>query len=121
AIGLQIPLVATVTHFAGSLAAVVVVPALLTAGFLAGLLRGRTAWATPGRARLYVVMWPFFIWWTLAFLFSFAAPIALALRFVFDASTGAALIAALVAAGIGTALSLHQRPRIRRRDVDIEG
>ena len=121
AIGLQIPLVAALAHFAGRVAPVVALPALLTIGFLMGLLRGRTAWATPGRVRLYLVMWPFFIWWTLALLFSFAAPIALALRFVFHASTGAALIAALVAAGIGTALSLHQRPRIRRRDVDIEG
>ena len=42
-------------------------------------MRGRTAWATPGRARLYLVLWPFFIWWTLALLFSFAAPLALAL------------------------------------------
>jgi predicted MPP superfamily phosphohydrolase len=121
AIGFQIPLVAALAHFAGRVAPVVALPTLLTAGFLAGLLRGRTAWATPGRARLYLLLWPFFIWWTLAWLFGFAAPLALALAFVLHASTDAALIGALVAAGIGTALSLHQRPRIRRRDVDIEG
>ena len=94
---------------------------MLTVGFLLGLVRGRTAWATPGRARLYLVLWPFFIWWTLAWLFSFAAPLALALAFIFGASTGTALLAALLAAAIGTGLSLHQRPRIRRRDVEIEG
>ena len=121
AIGLQIPLVAVLAHFAGRVAPVVAIPALLTVGFLLGLVRGRTAWATPGRARLYLVLWPFFIWWTLAWLFSFAAPLALALAFIFGASTGTALLAALLAAAIGTGLSLHQRPRIRRRDVDIEG
>lgn len=121
AVGLQVPLIAALARFAGQLAPVVAVPALLTVGFLAGLVRGRTAWATPGRLRLYLLLWPFFIWWTTALLFSFAAPLALALRFVFRASTDAALIAALLAAAIGTALSLHQRPRIRRRDVEIEG
>jgi predicted MPP superfamily phosphohydrolase len=121
AIGLQIPLVVALAHFTGRVAPVVALPALLTAGFLAGLLRGRTAWATPGRARLYLLLWPFFIWWTFAWLFSFAAPLALLAAFVLDASTDTALVVALVAAGIGTALSLHQRPRIRRRDVDIEG
>ena len=77
AIGLQIPLVVALAHFAGHVAPVVAIPALLTVGFLLGLVRGRPAWATPGRARLYLVLWPFFIWWTLAWLFSFAAPLAL--------------------------------------------
>jgi predicted MPP superfamily phosphohydrolase len=121
AIGLQVPLVAALAHFAGHLAPVVALPALLTAGFLGGLVRGRTAWATPGPVRLYLVLWPFFVWWTLALLFAFAAPIALALAAVFHASTGPALVAALIVAGIGTALSLHQHPRVRRRDVEIEG
>ena len=71
--------------------------------------------------RLYLMLWPFFIWWTLALLFSFAAPVALVLAALVHASTDAALVAALIVAGIGTALSLHQRPRVRRRDVEIEG
>lgn len=121
AIGLQVPLVAALAHFAGHLGRVVAIPALLTAGFLAGLVRGRTAWATPGPVRLYLVLWPFFIWWTLALLFAFSSPIALALAAIFHASTNAALLAALIVAAIGTALSLHQHPRVRRRDVEIEG
>ena len=121
AIGLQVPLLAALAHFSGHAALVTLIPALLTAGFLGGLVRGRTAWATPGPARLYLVLWPFFIWWTLALLFAFAAPIALALAAAFHASTDGALVAALIVAAIGTALSLHQRPRIRRRDVGIEG
>lgn len=121
AIGLQVPLLAALAHFSGHAALVTLIPALLTAGFLGGLVRGRTAWATPGRTRLYLVLWPFFVWWTLALLFAFAAPIALALAAVFHASTDGALVVALIVAAIGTALSLHQRPRIRRRDVEIEG
>ena len=79
AIGLQVPLVAALAHLGGHLAPVIAVPALLTAAFIGGLVRGRTAWATPGPLRLYLVLWPFFIWWTIALLFSFVAPLALAL------------------------------------------
>jgi predicted MPP superfamily phosphohydrolase len=121
AVGLQIPLVAALAHLGGYLAPVVALPALLTIGFVAGLVRGRSAWATPGRLRLYLVLWPFFIWWTVALLFSFAAPIALALAALFRAATDTALVAALATAIGGAALSLHQRPRVRRRDVEIEG
>jgi predicted MPP superfamily phosphohydrolase len=121
AIGLQVPLIAGLAHLVGLLPLVVALPALLTAGFLLGLVRGRSAWATPGRARLYLVLWPFFIWWTLALVFAFAAPVALALAFVFHVARDAALIAALVVAAAGTVLSLHQRPRIRRRDVEVDG
>jgi predicted MPP superfamily phosphohydrolase len=121
AIGLQIPLIGGLAHLIGHLPLVIALPALLTAGFLLGLVRGRSAWATPGRARLYLVLWPFFIWWTLALVFAFAAPIALALAFVFHAARDAALMAALAVAAAGTVLSLHQRPRIRRRDVEVDG
>ena len=121
AIGLQLPLIAGVAHLIGRLAPVVALPALLTAGFLLGLVRGRSAWATPGKGRLYLVLWPFFIWWTLALVFAFAAPVALALAVVFHGARDTALIAALVVAAVGTILSLHQRPRIRRRDVEVAG
>src|SRR5216117_1848746 len=77
AVGLQIPLVAELAHLGGRLAPVVALPTLLTLGFIGGLVRGRTAWATPSPLRLYLVLWPFFIWWTVALLFSFAAPIAI--------------------------------------------
>jgi len=120
AIGLQIPLVAALAHLSGRLVAVLAIPTLLTAAFLAGLVRGRTAWATPGRARLYLILWPFFVWWTAAGIFTFAAPVALLLALVFHASVDTALTAALITAGVGTALALYQRPRIRRRDVEIE-
>jgi uncharacterized protein len=121
AVGLQIPLLAALAHLGGRLAPVVPLPALLTIAFIGGMTRGRTAWATPGRLRLYLVMWPFFIWWTAAMLFSFAAPLAMAIAAVFHGSTDTALIAALIAAVGGTALSLHQYPRVRQRDVEIEG
>jgi predicted MPP superfamily phosphohydrolase len=119
AVGFQIPLVAGLAHLGGQLAPAAALPALLTAAFIAGLVRGRSAWATPGRLRLYLVMWPFFVWWTLALLFTFAAPIALGIAWLFRATADTALIAALIVAAGGAALSLHQRPRIRQRDVEI--
>jgi predicted MPP superfamily phosphohydrolase len=121
AIGLQVPLVALLAHLIGQAAPVIAFPALLTVAFIGGMVRGRTAWATPGPVRLYLVLWPFFIWWTVALLFCFAAPLALALGLVFHAPAGTSLGGALIAALVGAALSLHQRPRIRRRDVEIDG
>jgi len=121
AVGLQIPLVIALIHLSGWITPVIALPAVLTAAFIGGFTRGRTAWATPGAPRLYLVMWPFFIWWTVALLFSFAAPLALAVAALFRAPTSTALVAALVTAVGGAALSLHQRPRIRRRDVEIDG
>jgi uncharacterized protein len=121
AIGLQIPLVAALIHLSGTVVPVVALPVLLTAGFIGGMLRGRTAWATPTRARLYLVLWPFFVWWTVALLFSFVAPLALVLGLAFHVSSDGALVAALVTSAAGAALSLHQRPRIRRLDVEIDG
>jgi len=121
AVGLQVPLVAALIHLGGRPALILALPVLLTGGFLAGLARGRTVWATPGPLRLYLVLWPFFIWWTVALLFSFAAPVALALGAIFRAATDSALVAALLTSVGGAALSLHQRPRIRRRDVEVEG
>jgi predicted MPP superfamily phosphohydrolase len=121
AVGFQIPPIAALAHLGGRVAPFVAIPALLTAAFIGGLVRGRTAWATPGRLRLYLVMWPFFIWWTLALVFSFAAPLALGVTWLFGVSTDTALIATLVVAVAGAVLSLHQRPRIRQREVEIEG
>src|SRR5262245_5339395 len=121
AVGLQAPLVAALAHLSGHAAAAVVLPGLLTAAFIGGFTRGRTAWSTPGRARLYLVLWPFFIWWTFAMLFSFVAPLALAVALLGHASLDSALVVALAVSGAGTALSLHQQPRVRRRDIDIEG
>jgi predicted MPP superfamily phosphohydrolase len=121
AIGMQAPLVAALAHLSGHVALALALPALLTAAFIIGLLRGRTAWATPGRIRLYLVLWPFFLWWTFAMLFSVAAPLALLVALLGRASTDTALLAALALAGAGAALSLHQRPRIRRRDFEIQG
>jgi predicted MPP superfamily phosphohydrolase len=121
AVGLQIPLVAALAHLVGRRAPIVAVPAALTVAFIAGLAHGRSAWATPGRVRRYLVLWPFFVWWSAALLFSFAAPLALAVAALFGVSTDHALVAALVTAAAGAALSLHQVPRVRRRDVEIDG
>jgi predicted MPP superfamily phosphohydrolase len=121
AIGLQIPLVAALAHLGGHLVLAIALPALITVAFIVGLFRGRTAWATPGRLRLYLVLWPFFLWWTFAMLFSVVAPLALAVALLLHAATDRALLVALALAGAGAALSLHQRPRIRRRDFEIQG
>jgi hypothetical protein len=79
-IAVQTPLVAGLAHLGGHLLPVLALAAALTGGFMATVLGPRGIWGAPSRARLYLVLWPFFVWWTLGLLFAGLAPIALAVR-----------------------------------------
>jgi len=121
-VGAQVPLVAALAQLSGHLLPVVALPAALTVGFLLALAGPRaTLWSAPGRVRLYLVLWPFFIWWTTALLFMLAAPLALAARAAFGFSTERALAGAMGVAALGTGLALRQRPRVRAAEVAIAG
>jgi predicted MPP superfamily phosphohydrolase len=119
AIGMQVPLIAALARLTGRLGPVLGLAGLLTVGFAAGLTGPRTVWGEPRRARLYLVIWPFFTWWTLSLLFAVLAPLAFAARAVFHLSLEQTLAADLVAAALGTALALRQRPRVREHEIAI--
>jgi hypothetical protein len=82
------------------------------------LVRGRTAWATPDALRLYLVLWPFFVWWTVAMLFSFARRSRSRWRCL-HASTTRRCVAALIAAArrgaVAAPAAAHPPPRRRDR------
>jgi len=126
-VGIQTPLVAGLAHLSGHLVAMMALAAALTGGFLSTVLGPRGVWGAPSRARLYLVLWPFFVWWTLGLLFALLAPLALLVRAgllvsnVSSLSTNAALTYALAIALAGTVLALRNSPRVRRHEIAIPG
>lgn len=129
AVGLQFPLGWALARLSGHPLPVLAAAAALTGAFVSSFLGPRSVWGSPGRGRLYLVIWPFFIWWTMALLFALLAPVALGGRALLAvvapalprASTNAVLVGGCLAAALGAAGALYQRPRVRNRDVFIAG
>jgi predicted MPP superfamily phosphohydrolase len=117
--GIQVPLIAALARITAHLLPVLAFAALLTAGFTAGLTGPRSVWGEPNRVRLYLVIWPFFAWWTFALFFALLAPFALLARAPLHLSTEAALAGGLLVAALGTAGALRQRPRVREHEIFI--
>jgi uncharacterized protein len=121
AVGLQIPIVWALGRLGGHFFPVVAVTATLTGAFLWGFLGPRSVWQAPGNVRLYLVIWPFFIWWTVGLLFALLAPFVLGARTILHTSMDVALGAGVIVAVLGAVSALRQRPRICARDVFIRG
>jgi predicted MPP superfamily phosphohydrolase len=121
AIGVQVPLIIALAAMTGLLPVILVFAGALTTGFVSSLVGSRAMWGAPGPFRLYVLMWPFFIWWTIALLFALLSPLAFAAWHLLPVSAAEARAAALVIALIGAAMALRQRHRLRARDIFIPG
>jgi hypothetical protein len=121
AVGVQLPLVWALGRLLGHPRGVAAGAAALTAGFLVSLLGGRRMWRAPGWARLYLLLWPFFLWWMAGLLFLMLVPLGLGLGALFGLPIDATLAGSVALAGLGTALAARQRPRLRARDVTIVG
>jgi predicted MPP superfamily phosphohydrolase len=119
AIGVQIPLVWALGHLTGRPLPFAMGAAALTGAFLFTFVGPRTFWRAPGPARLYLVLWPFFIWWMGALLFALLVPFALAAAALLHAGTDRALAGTVAAAALGVAVSLRQRPRVRAVEVFV--
>ncbi len=121
AFGVQAPLCAALSHLSGHPGAVLAFAGTISFGFIASLFAGQSVWGAPGRLRLYLVLWPFFIWWTLGLLFAALAPLAFAVAVLLHAPVNAAWTAGLGAAVIGTVLAFVGGPRLREHDIEIAG
>jgi predicted MPP superfamily phosphohydrolase len=117
-LGLPIPLLWALGRLTGHLGPFVAAAALLTGGFLSGLF-DRASFGAPSRARLYLSLWPFFVYWTAAMFFALILPLALLVGALLGAATNATLAAALGATSLVTAAAFTHRTRIVRRDVAI--
>ena len=91
AFGVQAPLCAALVHLTGRPGAVLAVAGAITFGFIVSLFGGRSSMGEPGRLRLYLVLWPFFVWWTLGLLFAALAPLAFLVAAVLHAPPNAGL------------------------------
>jgi hypothetical protein len=120
-VGVQVPLMVALARLIGHVAPVLIVPGALSAVFLFGLRNRRAMWGATSPARLYLVMWPFFIWWTAGLVFLFAAPVALGVGRLIHLGTNVSLVISLAITAAGVAIAFRQRPRIRARDVVITG
>ncbi len=121
AFGIPTPLVAALGHLSHQPGAVLALAAAITGGFLGTLFSGRSAWGAPGRLRLYLGLWPFFIWWTLGLLFAALAPLGYLVAAVAHAPANDGWVFALGAACIGTVAAFVGRPRIRQHEIAISG
>ncbi|MEP6652530.1 MAG: hypothetical protein ABJA82_04175, partial [Myxococcales bacterium] len=129
AIAVQFPVILVVGHLSGHRNVVMAFGALWTAGFVSSFVGPRSVWASPSRVRLYAVLWPFFLWWTVSLLLIVLSPLALVARLALPLTSQSPsqlqsqwlLQGWLVAAIIGAAVALWQRPRIRRHVVYVDG
>ena len=121
AFGVQAPLCAALIHLSGHAGAVLAFAGLISFGFIATLFGGQSVWGAPGRLRLYLVLWPFFVWWTLGLLFAALAPLAFIVAAALHAPVNAAWTAGLGAALIGTLMAFVGGPRLREHDIEIAG
>src|SRR5262245_30770213 len=118
AIAMQVPLLWALGRLTGQGGGVVAVAGALTVAFLSGLL-DRAAMGDPSPRRLYLVMWPFFVYWTAALFFAFLGPLVLGVGALLSAPVDASLGAALAGTAALTLLAFIHRVRIVRRDVPI--
>ncbi|HVV50958.1 MAG TPA: metallophosphoesterase [Polyangia bacterium] len=121
ALGVQLPLVAALAHLSGHRGAVLALAAAITGGFMATLFGGRSTWGSPGPLRLYLVLWPFFVWWTLGLTFAAVAPLAVLVALGAHASWNAAWAIGIAAALLATLVAFLNRPRVREHAVAIGG
>jgi predicted MPP superfamily phosphohydrolase len=118
ALGLQVPLLWALGRLLGHPVPTVALAAVLTGGFLSGLF-DRATFGAPGPLRLYLVQWPFFIYWTAAMFFALLTPFALAIAALARAPIDEALAVGLAVASALTAASFIHRTRVVQRDVAI--
>lgn len=121
AAGIQFPLIFAAGRLTGHRGIVVGFALVLTALFMGTLAGPRAIWGSPGRARLYLVLWPFFIWWTVALFALLLAPVAAAAVFGLGVPINAVLMAGLAVAGLSTVTALGQRAQVREHVVPIDG
>ena len=121
ALGVQAPLVGVLGRLSGHHGAVLALAAAVTFGFMATLFGARSSLGSPGPVRLYLVLWPFFIWWTLGLMFAAVAPLAALVGLAAHLSWNAAWAVGLGAALLATLVAFLNSPRVREHEIAIAG
>jgi uncharacterized protein len=119
--GVQVPLVIGLSRAFGHVLPPLMIATAITAGFMQTVFGARRSWGAPGWRRLYLVLWPFFIWWTFALLFTALSPLAWLIRSFSHLPLTPVRDATLALAGLGTVAALSGRPRVHRQEIAIAG
>jgi predicted MPP superfamily phosphohydrolase len=119
-LGIPLPAWLTLARLTGRPGLVAAAAALLTIPFLLGM---RSLWEHKPRSKvhLYLVMWPFFVWWTVCIAYLGVLPLALLVAAVTPVSLDSALAVAGGVAVLGGLRALSRRPRVYRHTVAVEG
>jgi predicted MPP superfamily phosphohydrolase len=120
-LGIQAPLLWALGRLTGHPLLTLAAGAALSGAFLSGLSGGGHAMGAPGRGRLYLVMWPFFVYWTWTLVFAFVAPVAALSAAALSAPLDRALAGGLAVAALVAAAAFIHRVRVKEREVPIAG
>ncbi len=120
-LAVQVPLIVGLGRAVGLMLPPLVVAVAITAGFLGTVFGNRRSLGSPSRAHLYLVLWPFFIWWTLALLFTVLTPLGWLFHELGHLPASAVRDATLALAALGTVAALSGRPRVNRQEIAIPG
>ncbi len=118
----QVPLVVAAVHFSGGLALAVAVFSIALSLPIVGQTL-RSPWDHRPRSALhkYLVMWPFYSWWTLGLMFCLLAPPLLIVGVLSPLSTSQALLIALALSLVGSFRALRPRARVVKKHLPLPG
>jgi len=120
-LAVQVPLIVGLTRAIGLVLPPLLLAVAITGGFLGTVFGSRRSLGSPSRGRLYLVLWPFFIWWTLSLLYTALSPLGWLIRELAHLPVEAVRDATLALAGLGTVAALSGRPRVNRQEIAIAG
>jgi len=116
----QVPAIVTLAHRTGSWIWPILVAAAISAPFLTTM---RSPWQDLPRGRLFrwLLLWPFFVWWTACLTFDALWPFAfIAARLAGGADEPILLSTGIVSVMAGIWATMR-RPRLQRLEVAIDG
>jgi predicted MPP superfamily phosphohydrolase len=120
AVGVQVPAWLALARLTGHAAVALAAAALM---LVPALTTSRNPWEHRPRSRLelYLVMWPFFAWWTVCLVFAALAPLALLVAAASPLSLDQALAGTGALAVLGAVSTLSRRPRLHTHTVAVPG
>ncbi|HXJ19012.1 MAG TPA: metallophosphoesterase [Polyangia bacterium] len=120
-LAVQVPLVVGLGRAIGLFLPPLLIALAVTGGFLGTVFGNRRSLGSPSWGRLYLVLWPFFVWWTLSLLFTVLSPIGWLFHELAHLPAETVRDATLALAGLGTLAGLSGRARVNHQEIAISG
>jgi uncharacterized protein len=111
-LGVQVPALLILARLSGHTGAIVAAAAVLTLPFLWSMLSNPFDRRPRPRLQTWLVMWPFYLWWTVCVTTFFFVPFALLVALASPASLDKSLSVAGALSVVAGLAALRRRPRI---------